>query len=160
SLPPRSRAARTRRASPGTVAASPRRTSACHMPTRRRRAAAGCTGPAPRISSSRVGAWARASDLTLSDPAFRSNVPAAGRKAGRVSFGGNLHLPKGPDCAPGASIQEGPIDRRSTMTPRIALILLALATASPPALARHYRHWHGWYGGNYNYGGPHYAVSD
>ena len=44
------------------------------------------------------------------------------------------------------------------MTTRIALILLVLATASSPALARHYRH-HG-YGGNYNYGGPHYAVSD
>jgi hypothetical protein len=43
------------------------------------------------------------------------------------------------------------------MTTRIALILLALATASTPALARHYRHWHS---GNYNYGGPHYAVSD
>jgi hypothetical protein len=40
---------------------------------------------------------------------------------------------------------------------RIALILLAVATASTPALARHYRHWHG---GNYNYGGPHYSVSD
>jgi len=43
------------------------------------------------------------------------------------------------------------------MTTRIALILLALVTASTPALARHYRHW---YSGNYNYGGPHYAVSD
>jgi len=43
------------------------------------------------------------------------------------------------------------------MTTRIALILLALATASTPALARyHHRHWHG----KYNYGGPHYAVSD
>jgi hypothetical protein len=42
-------------------------------------------------------------------------------------------------------------------TTRIAVILLALATATTPALARHYyRHWHG----NYNYGGPHYAVSD
>jgi len=44
------------------------------------------------------------------------------------------------------------------MATRIALILLALATASTPALARyHHRHWHS---GNYNYGGPHYAVSD
>jgi hypothetical protein len=44
------------------------------------------------------------------------------------------------------------------MTTRIALILLALATASTPALARGwYRHWNG---GNYNYGGPHYTASD
>ena len=45
------------------------------------------------------------------------------------------------------------------MTTRIAVILLALATASTPALARHhyYRHWNG---GSYNYGGPHTAVSD
>ncbi len=45
------------------------------------------------------------------------------------------------------------------MTARIALILLALATAATPALARswHYRHWNG---GSYNYGGPHYTVSD
>jgi len=50
---------------------------------------------------------------------------------------------------------------------RIALILLALATVSTPALAHswHYRHHHhGWYGyghhGSYNYGGPHFAVSD
>ena len=42
------------------------------------------------------------------------------------------------------------------MTTRIALILLALATASTPALARHYRY----HSGNYNYGGPHYAASD
>jgi hypothetical protein len=47
------------------------------------------------------------------------------------------------------------------MTTRIALILLALAAASTPALARswHYRHYsHG--GGNYNYGGPHYIADD
>jgi hypothetical protein len=44
---------------------------------------------------------------------------------------------------------------------RITLILLALVTASTPALARSWRHHHhGWYGGNYNYGGPHYAASD
>ena len=44
------------------------------------------------------------------------------------------------------------------MSTRIALILLALATASTPAMARHnYRHWHS---GNYNYGGPHTTVSD
>ena len=42
------------------------------------------------------------------------------------------------------------------MTTRIALILLALATASTPALARSWHYGHG----NYNYGGPHYAVSD
>ena len=49
----------------------------------------------------------------------------------------------------------------------IALILLVLATASTPALARssHYRHHHhGWYGhgyhGSYNYGGPHYSMGD
>jgi hypothetical protein len=43
-------------------------------------------------------------------------------------------------------------------TTRLAVILLVLATASTPALARHYyyRHWHG----NYNYGGPHYTVGD
>ena len=46
------------------------------------------------------------------------------------------------------------------MTTRIAVILLALATASTPALARHYHHYRHWHGGNYNYGGPHYAVSD
>lgn len=50
-------------------------------------------------------------------------------------------------------------------TTRLTLILLALATASTPALAHswHYRHHHGWYGyrgGNYNYGGPHFAASD
>ncbi len=44
------------------------------------------------------------------------------------------------------------------MTTRIALVLLALATASTPALARHY--YHHWNGGNYNYGGAHTAVSD
>lgn len=44
------------------------------------------------------------------------------------------------------------------MTKRIALMLLALATASTPALARHWQYRH--YSGNYNYGGPHYAVSD
>ena len=44
------------------------------------------------------------------------------------------------------------------MTTRIAVILVALAAASTPALARHYYgHWHR---GNYNYGGPHTAVSD
>ena len=43
------------------------------------------------------------------------------------------------------------------MTTRIALIVLALAIATTPALARHYRHY---YHGNYNYGGPHYTVSD
>jgi hypothetical protein len=44
------------------------------------------------------------------------------------------------------------------MTTRVALILLALATAATPAMARswYYRHYHG----NYNYGGPHYTVSD
>ena len=46
---------------------------------------------------------------------------------------------------------------------RFLLILLALATASTPALARswHYHH-RGWYGyhGSYNYGGPHYSASD
>jgi len=51
-----------------------------------------------------------------------------------------------------------------TGTARIALILLVLASAATPALARswHYRHHHGWYGyrGSYNYGGPHYAASD
>ncbi len=47
------------------------------------------------------------------------------------------------------------------MTTRIAVILLALATASTPALARHFYRHH-WYGAsdNYNYGGPHTAVSD
>ena len=55
---------------------------------------------------------------------------------------------------------------------QITLILLALATASTPALARgsHYRHhhhgWHGYgyhgygYHGSYNYGGPHYSTGD
>jgi len=55
---------------------------------------------------------------------------------------------------------------------KITLILLALATASTPALARswHYRHhhygWHGYgyhgygYRGSYNYGGPHYSTGD
>ena len=50
---------------------------------------------------------------------------------------------------------------------QITAILLALATASTPALARswHYRHHHhGWYGhgyhGSYNYGGPHYSTGD
>jgi len=43
------------------------------------------------------------------------------------------------------------------MTTRIALIVLALATATSPALARHYRYYHH---GNYNWGGPHTAVSD
>ena len=60
---------------------------------------------------------------------------------------------------------------------QITLILLALATASTPALARssHYRHHHyGWYGhgyhgygyrgygyqDSYNYGGPHYSTGD
>ena len=55
---------------------------------------------------------------------------------------------------------------------QIALILLVLATASTPALARswHYRHhhygWHGYgyhgygYHGSYNYGGPHYSTGD
>jgi hypothetical protein len=53
--------------------------------------------------------------------------------------------------------QPGKVDSTEVvMTTRIALILLALATASTPALARHYRHWHG----NYNYGGPHFAASD
>jgi hypothetical protein len=48
------------------------------------------------------------------------------------------------------------------MTTRLAVILLALATASTPALARHwhYRHYYGYYGGNYNYGGPHYITDD
>jgi hypothetical protein len=48
------------------------------------------------------------------------------------------------------------------------LVLIALATASTPALARssHYRHYYhyGWYGpayhDSYNYGGPHYSASD
>jgi len=50
---------------------------------------------------------------------------------------------------------------------QITLILLALATASTPALARgsHYRHhhhgYHGYgYHGSYNYGGPHYSTGD
>ena len=49
---------------------------------------------------------------------------------------------------------------------RVALILVALAAVSTPALARgwHYHHHHGWYGrgygGSYNYGGPHYSASD
>ena len=38
----------------------------------------------------------------------------------------------------------------------LALIVMALAAAATPASARWYRH----HGGNYNYGGPHYAVSD
>jgi hypothetical protein len=42
-------------------------------------------------------------------------------------------------------------------TTRLAVILLALVTASTPALARS---WHYRYHGNYNYGGPHYAASD
>jgi hypothetical protein len=54
------------------------------------------------------------------------------------------------------------------MLARITLIFIAVATASTPVLARswhhHHHHWHGWYarsyGGNYNYGGPHYAASD
>jgi len=54
------------------------------------------------------------------------------------------------------------------MIGKVTLILLALATASTPALAHswHYRHHHhGWYGygyrgGDYNYGGPHYSASD
>jgi len=51
-------------------------------------------------------------------------------------------------------------------TARIGLILLALATASTPALAHswHYRHhyygWYGYHGGNYNYGGPHFSADD
>ena len=43
------------------------------------------------------------------------------------------------------------------MTTRIALVALAIAIVSTPAMARHYRYYHH---GNYNYGGPHYAVSD
>ena len=41
---------------------------------------------------------------------------------------------------------------------RLAMILLALTAAATPAMARswYYRH----HGGNYNYGGPHYTVSD
>jgi hypothetical protein len=53
------------------------------------------------------------------------------------------------------------------MLARITLIVIAVATASTPVLARswhHHHHWHGWYGrsygGNYNYGGPHYSASD
>jgi hypothetical protein len=54
------------------------------------------------------------------------------------------------------------------MIGKATLILLALATASTPALARsshYYRHHHyGWYGhgyhGSYNYGGPHYSTGD
>jgi hypothetical protein len=49
----------------------------------------------------------------------------------------------------------------------IPLIALALAAATAmPAQARWYghRYYHGWYGyhhgGNYNFGGPHYAASD
>ena len=44
----------------------------------------------------------------------------------------------------------------------LALILTAVAMAATPASARWYRHYYGGYygGGNYNYGGPHYAVSD
>jgi hypothetical protein len=42
-------------------------------------------------------------------------------------------------------------------TTGLALILIVLATAATPASARYYRYYHG---GNYNYGGPHYAASD
>jgi hypothetical protein len=46
---------------------------------------------------------------------------------------------------------------------RLAVILLALSAAATPAMARSW--YYGGYGyryhsGNYNYGGPHYAVSD
>ncbi len=44
----------------------------------------------------------------------------------------------------------------ATKTTGFALILLALAAAATPALAR----WHYRYHGSYNYGGPHTAVSD
>ncbi len=48
------------------------------------------------------------------------------------------------------------------MKTTIAVILVALATASTPALARYYHHhyYHYWNSGNYNYGGPHTAVSN
>jgi hypothetical protein len=47
------------------------------------------------------------------------------------------------------------------MTTRIALIVLALAAASTPALARSWHYRYGYYNsGNYNYGGPHYTASD
>jgi hypothetical protein len=49
----------------------------------------------------------------------------------------------------------------ATMKTTIAVILVALATASTPALARYHHHYyHYWNSGNYNYGGPHTAVSD
>ncbi len=49
------------------------------------------------------------------------------------------------------------------MKTTIAVILVALATATTPALARYYHHhyyYHHWNSGEYNYGGPHTAVSD
>ncbi len=50
-------------------------------------------------------------------------------------------------------------------TTRLMLILLALATASTPALAygwHHRHHYYGWhrFHGSYNYGGPHYSADD
>jgi len=44
-------------------------------------------------------------------------------------------------------------------TTGFALVLLALAGAATPAMARWHHRYYG-YHGSYNYGGPHYAVSD
>jgi hypothetical protein len=46
------------------------------------------------------------------------------------------------------------------MKTTIAVMLVALAATSTPALARYHHYYHHWNGGNYNYGGPHTAVSD
>jgi hypothetical protein len=40
---------------------------------------------------------------------------------------------------------------------RIVLVLLGVVAVATPAMARH---WHYRHHGSYNYGGPHYAVSD
>ena len=46
------------------------------------------------------------------------------------------------------------------MKTTIAVMLVALAAAATPALARYHHYYHYWHSGNYNYGGPHTAVSD